>query len=170
MILTHRAWNLWLLGYPTTALKDADKTLENAREIGHAVSLMFVLYFIARFYILCGNYSAATALTQELSGLADGKGATLWKAHGTLGEGWILALTGKTAEAIRQITVGITAYRSTGSTLNLPAYLSYLALAHADIGQFDDARRCIGEAISTTEETKKDGLRPNPIASPAKSR
>jgi predicted ATPase len=70
-------------------------------------------------------------------------------------EGWIFALTGSTPEAIQQITVGRAEYRSTGSTLNLPAHLSYLALAHADLGQPDDAWRCIGEAISTTEATKE---------------
>jgi tetratricopeptide (TPR) repeat protein len=77
VILTHRAFNLWLLGYPTTALRDADDALKNAREIGQAVSLMFALFFVARFHILCGNYSAATALSQELSALADGKGQGL---------------------------------------------------------------------------------------------
>ncbi len=155
MTLTHRAWNLWLLGYPTTALSDANEAIKNAREIGQAVSLMFALLFVARFHILCGDYSAATALMQELSSLADEKGATLWKAQGTLGEGWILALTGKTVEAIRQITGGFTPYQSMGSTLNLPAHLSYLAMAHADIRQPNDAWRCIGEAISTTEATKE---------------
>jgi predicted ATPase len=67
----------------------------------------------------------------------------------------LLALTGNTSEAIRQITIGIAAYRSTGSTLNLPAHLSYLALAYADIGQFDDAWCCIREAISASDATKE---------------
>ena len=35
------------------------------------------------------------------------------------------------------------------------AYLSYLANAHAQLGQIDDAWRCIGEAISTIEATKE---------------
>jgi predicted ATPase len=155
VILTHRALNLWLLGYPTTALRDADEALKNAREIGQAVSLMFALYFVARFHILCGNYSAATALIQELSALADGKGATLWETHGTLGEGWVLALTGNSVEAIRKITVGTPAYRSTGSTLNLPTHLSYLALAYGDIGQFDDACHSISEATNMIKTTKE---------------
>ena len=66
-----------------------------------------------------------------------------------------MALTGNTSEAIRQITIGIAAYRSTGSTLNLPTHLSYLAVAYADIGQFDDAVRCIDEAMTAIETTKE---------------
>ena len=137
------------------ALRAADEALKNAREIGQAVSLMFALYFVARLYILCGNYSAATALTQELSALAEEKSAPLWKAYGTLSDGWILTMTGNTSEAIRQIALGSAAYRSTASTRNLPIYSSHLALAYADIGQLDDAGRCICEAMNMIKTTKE---------------
>ena len=53
------------------------------------------------------------------------------------------------------ITSGITALRSTGATCGLPSYLSYLAKAYADLGQFDDAWRCIGEAMMAVETTKE---------------
>jgi hypothetical protein len=35
-----------------------------------------------------------------------------------------------------------TSYRSTGSTVFMPWYLSNLAMAYADVGQFDDALSC----------------------------
>jgi len=44
---------------------------------------------------------------------------------------------------------------STGATLFLPVYLSYLALAHAKLGQIDDAWRCVGEAMTTMETNKE---------------
>ena len=65
------------------------------------------------------------------------------------------ALTGNASDAVHQITSGIAAYRSTGATLGLTAYLSYLAKAHADLRQFDDAWRCIGEAIVMVKRTKE---------------
>ena len=34
-------------------------------------------------------------------------------------------------------------------------HLSYLARAYAELGQFDDARRCIGEAMTAVETTKE---------------
>ena len=37
----------------------------------------------------------------------------------------------------------------------MPRWLSYLAIAHAELGQFDKAWRCIGEAISATDATKE---------------
>jgi predicted ATPase len=37
----------------------------------------------------------------------------------------------------------------------LPVWLSYLARAYADLGQFDDALRCIGEAMTAVQTTKE---------------
>ena len=37
----------------------------------------------------------------------------------------------------------------------LPLYLSYLAKAHAELGQFDDAWRRVGEAMTEIETTKE---------------
>jgi len=69
--------------------------------------------------------------------------------------GCVLAQSGKAAEAIQMITSGITMYRSTGSRLYLPIFLSHLSKAYAELGQFDDAWRCIGEAMAAVETTKE---------------
>jgi predicted ATPase len=91
----------------------------------------------------------------ELTALADEKGALFWKANAMMHGGSVFALTGETSNAIHMITSGITAWRSTGATLYMPWYLSYLTKAHAEIGQFDDAWRCIGEAMTAIETTKE---------------
>ena len=72
-------------------------------------------------------------------------------------QGWLFALTNKAADAVQMISSGITAWRSIGSKLWMPNYLSYLARAYAEIGQLNDAWRCIGEAM-TAVETTKEGL------------
>ena len=53
------------------------------------------------------------------------------------------------------VTSGIAALRSTGATLWLPLYLSFLARAHAELDQFDDACTCIDEAMAAVETTKE---------------
>ena len=53
------------------------------------------------------------------------------------------------------LTSGIRAFRSTGATLWTALYLPYLARAYADLDQFDDAWRCIGEAMTAVETTKE---------------
>jgi predicted ATPase len=88
-----------------------------------------------------------------LLALAEEKGASLMKAIGMLIQGGLLALTGDASKAAQMITSGISACRSTGATFYIPCFLSYLAVAYADIGQFDEAWRCVGEAITAVETT-----------------
>jgi predicted ATPase len=155
MILSFRSWARWLLGYPAAALADSDHALRDAREIGQAATLLYALFVLSLTNILCGNYATATTQSDELLALADEKDALYWKAAGMIHQGWLFALTGKAANAVEMITSGITAYRSTGATNFMPLYLPYLARAYAELGKFDEAWRCIGEAMTAVETTKE---------------
>jgi predicted ATPase len=99
--------------------------------------------------------SAANLQVAEEIALADEKGALFWKAAGMMHHSAALALTGKASNAIPMLTSAIAAWRSTGATLWMPLFLSYLSLAHAKLGQFDDAWRFIGEAMTAIETTKE---------------
>ena len=154
-VLSYRSFALWMLGYPEAALADTDHALKDAREIGHAATLMYALHFTSGTYIHCGNYAAANAQSNELVVLADDKAAMMWKATGMLRQGLVLALTGKASDAVQTLTAALTGRRSTGATQAAPLYLSYLAWAYADLGQFEDAWRCIGEAMTAVETTKE---------------
>ena len=154
-VLSYRSWALWLLGYPGAALADAEQALKDAREIGHAAALLYALFHASFTHIHCAKYAAANGEADELVALVDEKGALFWKAHGMLLQGCVLALTGKASDAVQMISSGITAFRATGTASLMPAYLSYLARAHAELGQFDDAWRCIAEAMTAVETTKE---------------
>jgi predicted ATPase len=154
-ILAYRSWSLWLLGYPEAALRDADDALRNAREIGQAAPLMHALSHASIPHILCGNRAAAAAQAQEQVALAEEKGSLYWKARGMMNRGCVLALTGRASDATEMLISGMTAMRTTGATLYLPFYLPHLARAHAELGQFEAARRCLGEAMTVAETTKE---------------
>ena len=154
-ILSFRSITLWMLGYPEAALIDVNQAVKNAREIGHAPSLIYALAATSVPQLLAGDYASVNAQTEEAVAIAQEKGEVFWKAWGRILQGRVLDLTGNASEAVHQITSGIAAYQSTGATVWLRQGLSYLAKAYADLGQFDDAWRSIGEAIDTTETTKE---------------
>jgi predicted ATPase len=81
--------------------------------------------------------------------------APFWEALGTAARGWLFTQIGKASDAVAAITSGITSLRSTGAALYEPWHLWYLAMAYADLGQPDDARRCIDDAIEKVERSKK---------------
>jgi len=116
---------------------------------------MFALTFTQPAYITCGKYTLANSHLDELAALADEKRALFWRALGKAYRGCILALTGKSSEAVDLIESGMAGYRSTGATVYGPLHLSYLAKAFTELGEFDDAARCIDEAVTLIETSKE---------------
>src|SRR5262249_17493029 len=83
----------------------------------------------------------------ELIALADEKGASQRKAEGVIQKGCVLALIGEAPGAVQMITSGATAWQATGARVWVPLF--------AQVGQINDARRCIGEAMTAMEATKE---------------
>ena len=70
-------------------------------------------------------------------------------------DGCAMVLAGEASKAAGIVGSGITKYRSTGATAWTPWYLSFLARAHADLGQLADAGRFTAEALAVVEITKE---------------
>jgi class 3 adenylate cyclase/predicted ATPase len=154
-ILCNRSWALWLLGYPQAALADVDQAVAAARDIGQAATLMFALVHCSWPCAWTGTDIAAKGLLREAVALAEQTGGSHWKGLGVVSLGCVLTLGGSAAEAIDSITSGLADRRAAGATLWLPLIFSYLARAHADLGQFDEAWHWIGEAMARVESTKE---------------
>jgi hypothetical protein len=61
--------------------------------------------------------------------------------------GCLLALTGKSSNTVDLFTSTVAPMRSTGVTTYVPLTLSIFAYAYAQLGKYDDAWRCIDEAV-----------------------
>jgi class 3 adenylate cyclase/predicted ATPase len=153
--LLGRAWTLWMLGHPEAALRDAEGALSVARELGQAPTLLYALGHYPRVQALCGRHAEARARAEEQASLADEKGALFWKPFGMMNQGCALARIGTPSKAIELLTAGIATARAARSTMWLPFYLLHLALAYAELGQFDNAWRCIDDAMTAEETTKE---------------
>ena len=155
-LLSVRSGCLWHLGYPSASRNDGERAVNEAREIGQAATLMYALWWASWFHMHYGAYAEAQSLLDELAALADEKDATLfWKATEIAFRGALFALTGKASDAVRAITSGMTSLRSTGAALYEPWHLWHLAMAYAELGQHDDARRCIEDAIDKVERSNE---------------
>jgi class 3 adenylate cyclase/predicted ATPase len=153
--LIYRSLALWALGYPEAALADTEQALSEARDIGLAGALMQAMSNICLTQVISGNYAIAQAQSDELIALAEEKGSATWKPNGMLRRAGVLALTGKASDAVGIFTSAIPVWRSTGSKLFLSIWLSHLARANGELGQFNEAWSHIGEAITAVETTKE---------------
>ena len=137
-------------------MTDADEALSQARRFGQTATLLYALTQIAWFHLVIGNYDTAAAQIRELLAATENMEGSYWTAAATMLQGCLFALTGNGGPAIDMITSGITASRLTGwNLLRMPWYLSCLANAHTAIGQFDEAKRYICEAMSAIGTTKE---------------
>jgi predicted ATPase len=153
--LFYRSLALWQLGYPDAAIRDAARSVVDARDAGQAATVMAALAITSLTHIHCGNYGLAKEQLDEVCALADEKSAMFWKVGGMLLLGCVSALNGKAADAVQTIGSGLQAWRSTGASLWMPVYLAHLIGAHADLGRFDDAWRCFNEATTLMQQTKE---------------
>ena len=154
VILSVRAFALWLRGYPDRAHADIEGALGNAREIGHTVTLIYALTNAASLHIELGNYQEANSFDNEVAVLAEQTDTPFWKAVGIGHRGCIFSMTGKPSLAVDAITSAVTVLRSTGATIWMTMYLVYLARAYTGTAQFDDAWGYMREAGNLTETTK----------------
>jgi predicted ATPase len=148
LFLTFRSYARWVLGRPEAARADIERALGDARRIGSGVTLMGVLHLTATTQLRLGEIAAAMAQADELVALAKEKSAPAFIAHGMADQCCVLASSGKTSKAVPSFEEAITYDRSLASTAEIPSLLSVLAKVHAELGQFDEAQRCVGEAIA----------------------
>ena len=134
-LLSFRSSCEWQLGYTAASRGDAELAVKNARETGHATTLMYALFHSVVNHVRFGTYAAAHTQVDELIALADERGALFWKAFGTAVRGWIFTETAEASDAVRAITSGIASLRSAGALLYEPWHLWYLAMAYAELGQ-----------------------------------
>jgi hypothetical protein len=116
-VLAFRSLARWLTGHPAAALADVNHAVADAREIGHAASLMYALAITTLTLINCGHYEKANSQLNELISLAEEKGALIWKAAGLALRGCVLALSSEASGEIQTINSGLKAWRSSHDEL-----------------------------------------------------
>jgi class 3 adenylate cyclase/predicted ATPase len=151
--LIFRSVALWALGYPEQALAGIDQALRNAREIGETATLLIALTTAHTVFVLRRNYAGANKLTDEFFLLAKEKGTAICQIGAMVQRGCVLALTGKSSNTVDLFTSTIVPFRSTGVTAHMPFILSIFAYAHTQLGKYDDAWRCVNEAVALIEST-----------------
>ena len=151
----YRGIALWVLGYPDAAFANTEQLLKDAREIDQAATLMYALVHAAWVHLLCRNYAAGNASADECIALAEDKNAVFWKAGGISLKARIFAASARASDAVHAMASTRNQWRSTGSRTFAPSALSSLSSAYADLGQFDEAWRCINAAMTTMEASKE---------------
>jgi class 3 adenylate cyclase/predicted ATPase len=142
----YRTIPLCHLGYPESALHDAEQALSYARELGQVGTLSYAVFFAALLELRCRMVVEAAAHVDELISLSDKHGLLYWKLLGSILRGWLLIETGRPEQASELLSLTIPELVSSGTVFAVPMSFMRLAQANARCGRLIEAHNCISEA------------------------
>ena len=154
-IRTHAARLLWLLGFPDYALKRGTEAVALAREQGQAASLCVPLFFAAWCRLFRGEADKARELAETLITVAIEHGFAFSSAIGLMMRGRALVQQGQLKEGLAQFRQGWTERQATGSRLNHPYNLAFLAETYGKMGQTTEGLALVTEALVVVHTTQE---------------
>jgi class 3 adenylate cyclase/predicted ATPase len=144
------AWSEWLLGYPARALETSHAGLALAQGLSHQYSVALALYWTATVHQLCGHADRTRDLAESLVALSTEHGFQQWRASGTILSGSAQAELGHGEQSISQLRRGIDEYRTLGTVLFIPYFLSLLAEALLKHGDAAEGLEAAADALKHT--------------------
>ena len=153
--LVNAAHTLWCLGYPAQAMERNQEALTLAQELAHSLSLVFTQYWAAKLHALRREAPAVQGQTEALLTLATAQGFPYFVAVGTFLHGWALVIQGQSGVGLAQMRQSLTAALATGQRMSRGHMLSRLAEAVGHVGQVEEGRRLLAEALTAMEETSQ---------------
>jgi tetratricopeptide (TPR) repeat protein len=152
-MLAYLAWTLTYLGYIDQGRSRINEALTEARRLGHAYTLAFVLAVEAFIESATGSPHEARPYAEEIVAIGDEHGFALVSAWGHVHLGWSLTALGQAAGGLNLITNGLAMHRATGAVLMTPWMLMKLAAARHRLGQSINGLKCLAEAVQHIEAT-----------------
>ncbi|HEV8717227.1 MAG TPA: tetratricopeptide repeat protein, partial [Candidatus Binatia bacterium] len=155
--LSHLAWTLWSLGYPTQALRRGHEALALAQELSHPLSLAQARVSVLRLHQHHREGQLAQERAEALLTLSTDQGFAFTLAWGTIMRGWALAEQGQREEGIAQMRQGMAAMRATGAEALQSYFFALLAEAYGQMGWAEEGLSVLAEALVAVDKTKERG-------------
>jgi predicted ATPase len=152
---------LWWLGYPDQALQRSHEALTLAREPAHPPSLASALFFATWVHQFRREWQLTQEQAEAAIALGTEQGFALFRAGGTIMQGWALAQRyaepvagqGQVEEGMAQMQQGLAAWRATGAEVLRPYGLALLAETYAKVGQREAGLTLLAEALAVAHDT-----------------
>ena len=146
--LGHKAWTLWLLGYPEQALQSAQAALRLAQQLSHPFSLAQATWQSAWLHGLRGERAHAIAQAQAAIALSEEQGFTRFALNARFTES-ALAPDRATTDGVQKIR------RSLVRGALLSVCLGALAEACLEGFHFHEAGEALAEAFAVVDKGER---------------
>jgi class 3 adenylate cyclase/tetratricopeptide (TPR) repeat protein len=145
------AWDLWALGYPSRALREAQETVAIGRMMRHR-SLAVGMVFAGHVHERRRDSAAQRELAEELIALCKAQGILSALEEGRVLQASALAATGDVARALAEASDAVSRLVGT-SVIGVARGLSLLAPIQLAAGRHKEALATVEEALAISEQT-----------------
>lgn len=151
---SEQARNLWILGYPDCALRQAQQAYEladrqaNPGTLGFALVLTALVHQLRREEVACQEKAEAVITLSREKDIADN---LLWAS---CTRGWAIARQGRPEEGVAQLRETTTICKAVGAEIALTQFLALLAEAYLCAGQIAAALITVEEALAMTARNR----------------
>ncbi|WP_372716522.1 protein kinase [Novipirellula sp.] len=153
--LCYRGLNQWHLGLPNSAMKSMQQALQMAETLDHPFSVAFALHHHSWLSVSMGRGDEAVRMADRQIEVSQQQAFFFWETTAMLYRAGGLLCIGDTQSANDTLDQAIPRYQMTGARLAVPLYMSYLASAKRQSGDFaavEEAIRRGLEAANTFED------------------
>ena len=146
------ALSLWLSGFPEQANEQHLRAEERAHELNDPFTRAFALALGAWFHQYRRETRQVLDAATELVELSTQREFGHWVPPGMCLRGWALAELGQMSEGIAELKKGLDLLAAGGSWLNVPHFMSMLVEVQCRIGEWDEARKVVNDALAIAHE------------------
>jgi class 3 adenylate cyclase/tetratricopeptide (TPR) repeat protein/ABC-type transport system involved in cytochrome c biogenesis ATPase subunit len=133
--LLHLSWLLWILGYPEQALRNSEKAIASARQLGQPMALALALFFAAATRASTGDHRVARVLLDELIALTDAHDLGYMGSCARVLEAQQLIAQDRGEAGIKLIERAFAEFRDQEAGVGLPWAMAILAEAYVRLGR-----------------------------------
>ncbi len=149
----YSAWTLWFLGFPDRAVERIEEGLDLSQRLAHANSRAFAVSLAAVLHTFRRDFDAARRPAEVAIEIASEHRMSQWLAFGNICRGFVQVGLGQRMEGIKQLRAGLAGWEAMGARLIETQWLGFLAEAHAQARQFDDALISLDRATEIAAAT-----------------
>ncbi len=154
--VTARSWQSfawWLQGYPERSCRILQECYDHARELDHANSIGFALYYRQLACLFRRQPEELLAVTEESMAHGTEYGLLQWQAYSLPFTAWAMGCLGQVDEGLALMHQALATLDTIGSRCFTAMWLSMLAELHELSGQIDVALAAVEDGLAYTEET-----------------
>jgi predicted ATPase len=148
----YEALSFWMLGYADQAFDKSQAHIARVQTWHDTFRQVFAFTFMAQLHQFRRDVGMVQALAEAALTLCQQEWFPLYGAYATMLQGWVLAEQQQVAAGLNRLHEGLTAYRTLGSKVSMPYWLSLSAELHSRQDHPAEGLQVLTEAIDLAEQ------------------